>query len=132
MTNNTILNFRIFNYFQLLKIFSNHFHEEEFDTSRNSLYAAIFGPPAVLFGFFIVSPLSLYKNIMVFGSIVGSYANFFNSVSEDVRTLAKSDSVTGLEIREIFKKNSVYNPETLTFEEYTERTLKERKEERSD
>ena len=103
----------------MMRIFTNHFHEEQFEGSRRAVYFSVFGPPVVLIGFFLRNPFSLFKNVSIGISMIAGQANLMYCVREDIRNVAREDSVMGLSIRERYKQLAVYDPEFPTFRDYT-------------
>jgi hypothetical protein len=71
MTSINIYKFKAYSFLKLSKVFTNQYHTKNFDSSRKAFYFALFGPPAVIIGFFIISPLSVYRNIAIGTSIFG-------------------------------------------------------------
>lgn len=75
LTSINIYKFKAYTLAKLLKIFTNQYHTRNFDSSRKAFYFAMLGPPAVIISFFVISPLSVYKSIAIWTSIVGGCLN---------------------------------------------------------
>ena len=123
LSNLKLVKFKSYSYFEMFKIFSNNFHEEQFINSKRALFLTVAFPPAVLIGFIVANPFSYYRNVFVFASVLGSYMNFVYCIQDDIRSAAREETIMGLSLRERYKTLSIYDPNFPTFREYTERTV---------
>ena len=121
MSNSRFFRYKAYLYFQLLKLYTNHMHNSEFVNSKKALHCAVTLPIIITAGFVILKPISVFKNIWIFGSIFGSYANFLQSVRDDMIQWAKTETKLGFAIREYFKQIALIDPYFMSFKEYTGR-----------
>ena len=103
ITNLRIGKYKIYYYFQLLKIFTNQMRNEHFASSKRAFYLFLSGPVITAAGFALINPLSVFRKLSIFGSIFTTSFTFLYILKEDLFELARSDSTLGLEIREIYK-----------------------------
>ena len=81
-------------------------------------------PIGVTLGFTIFSPVSPFRGISIYWSILGSFGNFIYSAKDDLIEWARKDTPLGLEIRECYKNIAIVDPNMPTMKEYTDRTIR--------
>ena len=67
--------FKFYTLSKLFQVFTNQYHTKNFDSSRKAFYCAMLIPPTVILGFIIASPLSVYKGVAIWSSIIGNGFN---------------------------------------------------------
>lgn len=63
MSNLRLGKYKAYHYFLLLKVFTNHMHDQEFESSKRALYFAFGLPIVVTAGFGLVNPFSVFRNM---------------------------------------------------------------------
>ena len=107
----------------MLKIVTNHLQDPEFTSSKTSLYIAVSLPVLTVIGFSVLNPISVFRSMVTYTSILASTVNCLATVKDDMYQCAKTDTPTGLVIRERLKQLSILDAYVPTFKEYTERSL---------
>ena len=91
MTNMLILRSRFYHYKELLKVYAMNYKSDSFEATRNSMYCFLVVPSLTVLAFNIVSPFSIFKQLMVYSSFGGSAVCFYFSLKDELAMIARKD-----------------------------------------
>ena len=117
-----LLKMKMYNYKEMLKLFALNFRSEKFTATRNSVYAFLIGPSAVVLAFNVFNPFSIFRNIAVYSAFGGSIICFMFSLQDDLSHIAQQDRTPlGDMARYRFQQLAAYDGLVLSYREQTKK-----------
>ena len=91
MTNLKMLQFKLYQYKEYVKLFANNYRSPLFRTTRKALWTAALSPSVTLLFFVVFSPFSVLRGVMIGSVTVGSSFALLYHFGNELDYLARKD-----------------------------------------